>query len=368
MIRIADLWMKYKTDQGVVEAVRGISLEVSKGDFCTLLGASGCGKTSTLRCVAGLEQPLEGEIIIGDRLMVDAARKIFVPPNQRGVGMVFQSYAIWPHMTVFDNIAFPLREGSNKLTEAEVRTRVHRALQIVQLDAALQRRPAPFLSGGQQQRLALARALAQEPQVLLLDEPLSNLDAKLREETRLEIRRIVKELSITTLYVTHDQAEALSMSDKVAVMHQGEILQVGNPRQIYEMPVSEIVASFVGASNLIPATVMDSDTTGELRRAGTAMGVLRCRLPNGVVAGNRVILLIRPEDLQMCEMLTAGRLDENVVQGQVEECAFLGEAQDCRIKVGESSMRARVHRSVPITKGETVNVRLPPDLISAIKP
>jgi len=233
MIRVENLHLRYCSEQGEVHAVRGLNLTVKKGEFYTLLGPSGCGKTTTLRCVAGLETPEKGEIIIGDEPVFSSEGGLNVPTYRRQIGMVFQSYAIWPHLSVFENVAFPLRE--KKVARSEIQERVLKALSLVQL-SGLEKRPAPFLSGGQQQRLALARALVREPEVLLLDEPLSNLDAKLREETRLEIRGLVKRLGITTLYVTHDQVEALTMSDVVAVMNQGNIVQEGPPTEIYKSP------------------------------------------------------------------------------------------------------------------------------------
>jgi iron(III) transport system ATP-binding protein len=250
MIRLEGLRVSYPTDRGEIQAVRGVSLNIKQGQFYTLLGPSGCGKTTTLRSVAGLEVPHGGEIYIGNRLVFSSSQNLFVPPYKRDIGMVFQSYAIWPHLSVFENVAFPLREMPQKFSKQEIREKVLKALSQVQLDG-LQDRPAPFLSGGQQQRLALARAMVKEPEVLLLDEPLSNLDAKLREETRSELRELVKRLGITTLYVTHDQLEALTMSDVVAVMNQGRVVQEGAPVEIYQSPRESFVANFIGLTNFL---------------------------------------------------------------------------------------------------------------------
>ncbi|HUB94518.1 MAG TPA: ABC transporter ATP-binding protein, partial [Stellaceae bacterium] len=217
MISIRDLAMTYRTAQGETQAVRGVSLEIKPGQFYTLLGPSGCGKTSILRCVAGLEHPDAGEILIGGEVVFSSTRGTWIPPHNRNIGMVFQSYAIWPHMTVFENVAFPLRHKRPRVARAEIRERVLKALALVHLDG-LEQRPAPYLSGGQQQRLALARALVSEPRVLLLDEPLSNLDAKLRADMRIELRELQHRLGITSLYVTHDLEEALAMSDRIVVM------------------------------------------------------------------------------------------------------------------------------------------------------
>jgi iron(III) transport system ATP-binding protein len=224
MIRIENLHVHYASPEGLVHAVRGITVDVPRGQFYTMLGPSGCGKTTTLRAIAGLERPSDGDIAINDQAVFSSTGNVMVPPYRRDIGMVFQSYAIWPHMDVFDNVAFPLREMKGRYAKAEIRDKVLSALELVQL-GGLEDRPAPFLSGGQQQRLALARALVREPEILLLDEPLSNLDAKLREETRTEIRNLVKRLGITTIYVTHDQMEALTMSDVIDVMEQCRIVQ-----------------------------------------------------------------------------------------------------------------------------------------------
>src|SRR6478736_555836 len=222
---------------GALKAVDRVNLSVEHGEFVTLLGPSGCGKTTTLRMVAGLEQNTAGRISIGDRVVSDAAAGFFVPPDHRQLGMVFQSYAIWPHMTVFDNVAYPLR--IRRRPRSEIRERVQAALRLVEMEGFADR-PAPALSGGQQQRVAIARALVFEPEVLLLDEPLSNLDARLRAQMGDEFRSLQKRLGITTLYVTHDQDEAMALSDRVVLMRSGKILQVGPPQDIYQRPNSEI--------------------------------------------------------------------------------------------------------------------------------
>ena len=228
MIKITDLRKTFEDKQlGTVFAVDGVSIDIAEGEFYTLLGPSGCGKTTTLRCVAGFEEPQDGSITIGDIEVFSRSKGIMFTPDKRDFQIVFQSYAVWPHLTVFENVAFPLRYGKQKVKRGEVKETVRKALDLVQI-GHLAQRPAPLLSGGQQQRVALARALVAEPKVLLLDEPLSNLDAKLREQMRLEIRSLVKRLDITTLYVTHDQVEALTMSDRIGVMAEGKLLQEGN--------------------------------------------------------------------------------------------------------------------------------------------
>jgi iron(III) transport system ATP-binding protein len=247
-IEVIDLFVRY----GDVIAVDGISFEIAPGELVTLLGPSGCGKTTTLRAVAGLETPSGGAIRLNNETVYSAAERRNVPTEKRGVSMVFQSYAIWPHMTVFDNVAYGLRV--RKLPQTEVRDNVLRVLDLVQLRDFADR-PASKLSGGQQQRVAVARAIAFSPNVLLFDEPLSNLDAKLRAEMRVELRELQRRLDITSLYVTHDQEEALAISDRVIVMNGGKIEQIGSPEEIYNRPRSRFVADFVGSANLIEGQV-----------------------------------------------------------------------------------------------------------------
>src|SRR6266542_2792635 len=232
-----------------VKAIDDVSFVVPSGKLFTLLGPSGCGKTTTLHCIAGLETPSSGEIKIGDHMVFDDKRGTAVPPNKRNIGMVFQSYAIWPHMTVFQNVYYPLK--SKGFSRSEAKERARHALETVGL-IDLEDRPAPKLSGGQQQRVALARALAGAPEVLLLDEPLSNLDAKLREEMRSEIRSLQKRIHITSLYVTHDQIEALTISDQIAVMNAGKIVEIGSPQDIYLHPKTRFAANCIGMTNIIP--------------------------------------------------------------------------------------------------------------------
>jgi iron(III) transport system ATP-binding protein len=361
MIQIKNLHVRYQTERGEVYAVRGIDLEVKPGQFFTLLGPSGCGKTTTLRSVAGLERPYEGEIVVGDQPVLSCRRKIYVPPYKRDIGMVFQSYAIWPHMNVFENVAFPLRERKQRLSAEEIRTRVRKALALVQLDG-LEDRPAPFLSGGQQQRLALARALVKEPRVLLLDEPLSNLDAKLREETRFEMRELVKRLGITTLYVTHDQLEALTMSDVIAVMDSGRIVQRGTPLEIYGAPQDRFVANFIGLSNFLEGRVKQTGQPGDVE---TPSGTIKCVLPDGIAAGEAVVVVIRPEDVN----LDAGVVgpNENVLEGKIEAIVYMGDALECQVAVGTKLIRLKLHPSSPVARGNTVRLRLPAGSCRAVR-
>ena len=366
MIRIENLHMRYRSDLGEVHAVRGISLTVNPGQFYTMLGPSGCGKTTTLRSVAGLEKPDEGEIYIGDDLVFSSSKRISIPPYKRDIGMVFQSYAIWPHMTVFNNVAFPLQEMRPRFSKKEIHEKVLKALTLVQL-TGLEDRPAPFLSGGQQQRLALARALVKEPQVLLLDEPLSNLDAKLREETRLEVRELVNRLNITTLYVTHDQLEALTMSDMVAVMNQGQIAQEAPPSEIYQSPRERFVANFIGMANFLEGEVKhvprNGDSFGEVK---TPSGVIKCTLPDGVGVGENVVILVRPEDVNLLSS-SASSSHGNVLSANVDAVIFMGDSLECRLITGGQSIRVKLHPSSSLARGDAVRLELPPDRCRAIK-
>lgn len=292
MIGIHSLVKTFKSGTDSVRALDAVDLQVEEKEFFVLLGLSGSGKTTLLRCVAGLEKPEAGEIRLGEQLVSSVARGIFVAPEDRAIGMVFQSYAVWPHMTVFNNVAFPLTDGKRKLPRSKVRERVMGALEMVQL-SALADRPVPFLSGGQQQRVALARALAVEPKVLLMDEPLSNLDARLREEVRDEIRSLAKKLGITVLYVTHDQVEAMALADRIAVMSAGKILQIGAPKDLYHFPLNRRVGEFLGSMNEFEGSLQSDDCVK------FDLGVVKCRVPNGTAKD--VIVAIRPEDVSLSQ-------------------------------------------------------------------
>jgi len=351
MIRVTDLMKSYQAERGPVVACDHVSFDVDEGRFFTLLGPSGSGKTTTLRCVAGLERPDQGEIELAGAPVSSDRRGIFIPPNQRDIGMVFQSYAIWPHMTVFDNVAFPLRVARTRPTLLEIRQRVSQALATVRLEG-LQDRAATKLSGGQQQRLALARALVREPKLLLLDEPLSNLDAKLREQMRMELRQLQRTLRLTTLYVTHDQVEALAMSNVVAVMHQGRIMQTGAPREIYERPANRFVAEFIGSMNLIAGTVAAA-ADGGLWRITTPYGPITCAMLDDGRPGREVLVSIRPEDIDVSSDAGSNQEAWEAIIGQV---VFLGEAVDCRLAVGNLELRARLHPSFRLRRGERVRL------------
>ncbi len=343
-------------DGRVVKAMDGVGFRIEQGQLYTLLGPSGCGKTTTLRSIAGLETPDSGRIAIGDMPVFDSARRLIVPANKRKIGMVFQSYAIWPHMDVFENVAFPLRVSGEKVREADVAARVAKALATVRMEG-FERRPATRLSGGQQQRLALARALVMEPRVLLLDEPLSNLDAKLRESMRLELRRIQKSLGITTVYVTHDQTEALAMSDVVAVMENGRIVQQGDPRSIYSRPATRFVAEFIGSTNFVSGKVARPGADALVEIEG---GSLRCTLPNGLAAGAKVLVSIRPEDIVLRAAGGAAAGEINRIPGRVVEQIFLGSLADHVIAAGGAEFRAWCHPAASFAPGSEVVIEVDP--------
>ena len=347
MLRVTGLKKRFEADRGAsVAAVDNVSFEVATGQLLTLLGPSGCGKTTTLRSIAGLEEPDGGEIQIGSTVVFSKARGFSLPPNRRRVGMVFQSYAIWPHMTVFQNVAYPL-EGSG-VSKIEVRKRVEQVLALVGLEAFLER-PAPFLSGGQQQRVALARALVAEPEVLLLDEPLSNLDAQLREQMRVELRALQQRVGLTAVYVTHDQIEALAISDVVAVMSAGRLIEFGPPHKIYDWPKTRFAAEFIGAGNVVP-----------VRETQSVDGKSRGRVPWGEIYfshnGQTIpkALVIRPEDIQIVSHSTK----DNVWPAKVDQVVFLGAIYDCRLALGDVTLRAQFPRSAVVEVGQLIHVHV----------
>lgn len=338
-----------------VRAVNDVSFTVEEGRFYTLLGPSGCGKTTTLRCIAGLERADEGEIVVSGAKVYSASNGTFVPAYRRPIGMVFQSYAIWPHLSVFENVAFPLRVGKQRFGKDDIRKKVTSALEQVEL-SAYEGRMATQLSGGQQQRLALARALVREPKVLLLDEPLSNLDAKLRERMRVELRELQRRLRITTLYVTHDQIEALSMSNVIAVMDSGVIVQEGPPREIYLQPNSKFVANFIGSTNQLKGQVskVDNDGTGSVR---TDAGEIVCGLLSGLTRGSDVVVVVRPESLVLHRKKPGE--SENVVEGKIGAAMFLGEYVECTVEVGNNVLQTHQHHTLQVRRGDSVWVELP---------
>jgi iron(III) transport system ATP-binding protein len=365
MLKVQGLFTEYPNEKGeIVRAAQDVTFTVPEGKLFTLLGPSGCGKTTTLRSIAGLERPRAGEIAVNDRVVYSSSKGIFVVPNRRGFGMVFQSYAIWPHMTVFQNAAFPLEVGEKRKSRQEIRAKVMQVLAAVQLDH-LADREATKLSGGQQQRLALARALVMEPALLLLDEPLSNLDAKLREKMRFELKRLQRELRITTIYVTHDQSEALALSHEIAVMSEGRIQQIGTPREIYERPLNPFVADFVGSTNFLDGSVLGPDGTDGLYRVRTEIGDVTVQATEVLRADDKVLVSVRPEDVDLDE--ARPQAAHNVWEAKIDQKVFLGEVLDLQVKLGERMLLARHHPSLRTPIGHSIFVHLQPEKCVALK-
>ncbi len=305
---------------GEVKAVDDFNAVIRDGEFVSILGPSGCGKTTMLRMVAGFENGDRGDIHIGEVLVSSAERKLFVPPERRNIGMVFQSYAVWPHMTVFDNVAYPLK--IKRLPKEELERKTNHVLELVHLTGYEKRLPSQ-LSGGQQQRVALARALVGEPRLLLLDEPLSNLDAKLRESMRFEIKELQKQLKVTVVYVTHDQAEAMAMSDRIVVMDKGVIQQTGTPEEIYDTPANRIIADFIGLTNFVDAEARD----GLVR-----VPALGLTIESPQTFSGKAVVAIRPEYVSLVPPGSG-------VTGMIAHKFYLGDSIDCRIDIGDVTIR-----------------------------
>ena len=354
---IENLSKTFPSTKNDVQAVRGVSLVVPKGTFFTLLGPSGSGKTTILRCIGGLEMPDSGEIRLGEKVYYSDQRRIALMPEERGIGMVFQSYAIWPHMTVYKNVAFPLRYGIRRVPKAEIRAKVARVLDLVQLQG-LAARMATQLSGGQQQRVALARALVSEPELLLLDEPLSNLDAKLREEMRVEIRNIHKTLGLTTIYVTHDQAEALSMSDQIALMRNGKIVQLGSPRELYERPKDIFASAFIGTSNQVPGIVERLVPPGPIGIVRIEGHPLACLISNGCQEEDQVLVSVRPEDI---DVTINASPESGKWRGKVRQVVYFGDSMHCELMVANTILRARLHPSMHLEDGQEIFISFKPE-------
>jgi iron(III) transport system ATP-binding protein len=345
---------------GSVQAVDGISLTVNEGEFVTLLGPSGCGKTTSLRLIGGLEENDSGEIIIGDQVVSAPAKGILVPPEKRGLGMVFQSYAIWPHMTVFNNVAFPLR--IRRFSKATIKEKVNKVLTLAGIENLAQRF-ATQLSGGQQQRVAIARALVVEPSVLLMDEPLSNLDAKLRERMRVELLELQRRTRITTIYVTHDQAEAMVLSDRIVVMDGGRIEQVGTAQEIYESPSSMFVSDFVGAANLFEVDLLGllEDRTMRMRakRNGREFVSAAQNVSTGTQSG---LALIRPESLKFLPAGEASKTN-NTFEVVIESAIYLGDRRDYEVSDGGLRFRVRSDPDQIFRRGDRILVHVTPNHI-----
>jgi iron(III) transport system ATP-binding protein len=350
-IRIQGVSKRYFSGGKTITALDNVNLTIPANQIFTLLGPSGCGKTTLLRCIVGLEAPDAGEVRIGDEVVFSKDRNISVPPEKRGLGMVFQTYAIWPHMNVFNNVAYPLQ--IRNVPKDVIRERVAKTLGFVQLQG-MEERPATKLSGGQQQRVALARALVGEPKVILFDEPLSNLDAKLREETRKELKTFLAKLKITAVYVTHDRVEALALSDTIAIMRDGQIIEVGAPKQIYFDAAHRFVADFIGRANLIQAKVRGEASGHTLVECG--LGTIACERRD-VPTGSEVTLCIRPEFIRLARGAAGGA---NVVNGRVETLIFIGEAYEAEIRVGSELLLAKIEPDAQLEEGSAVSFTLDP--------
>ena len=359
---------RYVEVQGLVKwfgndpAVNGISFSIPRGKFLTLLGPSGCGKTTTLMSIAGLYRIDAGTIRVGGVTYTSKAEGIFLPPEKRDMGMVFQSYAIWPHMTVVENVAYPLE--IRKIASNEIRDRVAAVLQLVGL-TEMAGKLATQLSGGQQQRTALARAIVSHPRLLLFDEPLSNLDLKLREQMRVELKRIQQEVGITSIYVTHDHAEALIMSDEIIVMSKGRIEQRGGPHEIYARPVNAYVSNFIGVANLLKARIVkvSAPGRGEAEIVGTAAR-LACRIGDGLAEGADAILSVRPENVQTRHENGGGRC----LEGEVRQTIFLGNCVDCRVRWGEFEWKVLAHPRADLRPGQKIWLHVDPEHTLAVRP
>ena len=324
---------------GDVTVLKEFTQEFQDGEFITLLGPSGCGKTTMLRIIAGFEKPTSGEVKIDGQVV--NSQNVFIPPEKRGIGMVFQSYAVWPHMNVFDNIAYPLK--IRRLPKDQIKEKVMSVLEVVHLSQYANRMPSQ-LSGGQQQRVALGRALVAEPKVLLLDEPLSNLDAKLRESMRYEIKEIQRKLKITVIYVTHDQIEAMTMSDRVFVINRGVVQQVGSPIEIYKNPNNQFIADFVGKVNFLKGTSADGKIT--LNGMGQSIDY------KGDLRGD-VVVAIRPENIKFS-------VNDGQLKGKLRTMFYLGDVNDCQVDINGTDIRviagADTYDTLKI--GECVNLEI----------
>ena len=348
-VRIQGLLKRF----GSVVAVDHIDLTVADGEFLTLLGPSGCGKSTTLAAVAGLDRPDGGSIRVGDTVFYDGATGAYLPPERRNCGLVFQSYALWPHMTVAENCAYPLK--LRRIRGAERQARVEEALALVEMQPYAGRYPHQ-LSGGQQQRVALARTLVYRPTILLLDEPLSNLDAKLRERARTWLAQITKKVGLTTIYVTHDQIEALALSDRIAVMREGRIAQLDQPRVIYEQPADPFVADFIGSSNFIKGTA--EGVTGDALRIRLDGGrTVELGLRPGIQSGQRVTVAIRPERIAVLSQGETAPADGSVLEATIVDRSYLGSRWMYHLEIGPTLLRVETARELPLGP---VQLHVPP--------
>lgn len=363
MLSVKALNKTYRSEGATVHAAKDVSFEVGQAEVVTLLGPSGCGKTTTLRCIAGLEKPDSGDILIDDQAVYSGERRHNTPIHMRPIAMVFQSYAVWPHMTVFENVAYPLVVGKQKFSKQQIRGRVMQTLELIRIPE-LADRSAITLSGGQQQRVALARALIREPKLLLLDEPLSNLDAMLREEMRSELKELFTRTAVSALYVTHDLLEALSLSNRIVVMNGGTIAQVGSPRDLFSRPRDQFVAEFMGAGNLFRGIV--NYVNGNRSQVETHFGDLVCSTLEGLQVGANVLIAVRPEAAKLSRSRSAG--ESSQFSCVIEEELFFGTFTEYQVRLGEQSLRVRSPYLLAdsFTKGDSAYISIPPDTCTVI--
>ncbi len=348
---------------GRMKAVDDLSLNIREGEIFTLLGPSGCGKTTTLRQIAGLEQPDSGKIYFRDTLLVSPSENIYVPTHKRQMGMVFQSYAIWPHLTIFETVAYPLK--ARNVRKSEIRRKVMEMLELVGL-TGMEHRPAPALSGGQQQRVAVARALVYEPDILLLDEPFSNLDVKLREQMRIELKLLQRRVGVTVILVTHDQTEALSLSDRIAIMNHGKVEQVGAPKELYEKPQTAFVRDFIGKCITLKATIesVEQGMVSVIPDEGGGSVVVSAK--NNYVLqpgkGQSVTIAIRPEDITLNAQ--GGEGDHNFLEGEIDALLFVGDRFECHVKIGGEAILIYASRYQNLEEGMKVRLYFSPEALS----
>lgn len=366
-IEVRNLTKSFRRAGGdLIRPVDNITLTVTEDEMVVLLGPSGCGKTTLLRCVAGLERPDTGEIVIDGQVVFSSEKGILLPPEKRGISMIFQSYALWPHMSVFENVAYPLR--SQKSSENEIKTRVNRVLEATGVGNLGAQHPGR-ISGGQQQRVALARALVSGSSVVLFDEPLSNVDTQVRAKLRLELRRLHREIKFSALYVTHDQTEALELGSRVAILDRGTIADLGPPRRVYEAPANEYVANFVGVANLVPASI--SAVTEDSITIQCALGdfaVTRSNQPAQWKVGDKAIAVIRPEQLRFAKSPDA--LKANGIAGQVDTIMFAGPHIELVLMAGDVLLRvwANPEDVAALEEGSVVQLSVLPDMIHLVVP
>jgi ABC-type sugar transport system ATPase subunit len=357
MLSVRGLSRRFPTNGGVITALDNVCFDVEPGELFVLVGDSGSGKTTLLRCIAGLETPDCGEVRLDGKVVSSDTPPTWVPPQRRRLGMVFQSYAVWPHLTVFDNIALPLREGTQRIDRREVHRRVEEALELVELQG-LGQRPATLLSGGQQQRVALARAIAVNSRMMLMDEPLSNLDARLREDVRGRIRGVAKQLGSTVVYVTHDQVEAMAIADRIGLLRGGQLVQVGAPVELYRQPCQPSVAEFFGQVNWLDGSVC---APGKVQ---TRVGVLQVASNQGQTIGQRLVLGIRPECVvPLPRAASAARV--NVLDAHLESSAFLGEQVVARVAVGDHVLVSKTRALPPANEQQCLRIAIDPQDIIA---